>query len=82
MLVEQDGCEITATETFFARASGPSSQSTPRDLVGTIEGDVLRICYVSPRYCLNLVIFDGGELLVNGVEGWQYEKTPEWATTP
>jgi hypothetical protein len=77
MYVEQDGCEITAEEYFFARADGPSKSKGPYALTGTIEGDVLRICYVSPRYCLNLVIEDGGEKLLNGVEGWHYEKSPE-----
>jgi hypothetical protein len=75
--MEQTGCEITAVEAFTARAGGYSKEGAPRDLTGTIEGDVLRICYVSPVYCLNLVIFDGGDKLVNGVEGWHYEKTPE-----
>jgi hypothetical protein len=77
MIVEQTGCEITAFETFFLRASGPGSESSPVAITGTIDGDRVRVCYTASGYCLNLVIFGGGDKLVNGVEGWQYEKTAE-----
>lgn len=77
MYVVQNGCEITARETFYKRALGPTSQSETAKLTGTIDGDKVRICYVSSGYCLNLVIMDGGEVLANGIEGWHYEKSVE-----
>ena len=77
MDVVQNGCEITATEYFYLKASGPGGAGYPTELTGTIKDDKVAICYVSPKYCLNLVIFGGGEKLVNGVEGWNYEKVEE-----
>ena len=79
MLSEQNGCEMTATETFFLKAKGPGSEGYARELTGVIEPDRsrMRICYSSPTYCLNLVITDGGDVLANGVEGWYYEKSEE-----
>lgn len=77
MLAEQTGCEFKATETFFLKAAGPGSEGYAEELTGTIEGEKVRVCYTSSGYCLNLVIFDGGEVLANGIEGWQYEKTDE-----
>jgi hypothetical protein len=77
MLAEQTGCEFKATETFFLKAAGPGSEGYAEELTGTIEGDKVRVCYTSSGYCLNLVIFGRGDKLVNGVEGWQYEKSDE-----
>ena len=79
MISEQNGCEMTASETFFLRANGPSKERNPRGLTGTIDPveNKMRICYTSPKYCLNLVIMDGGDTLANGVEGWYYEKVDE-----
>ena len=77
MYSEQTGCEMIATETFFLRASGPGSEGYAEEITGTIDGDRVRVCYTSSGYCLNLVIFDGGDTLANGVEGWYYEKSSE-----
>jgi hypothetical protein len=73
----QIGCEFTATEYFYLKASGPGSMGYPEEITGTIDGEKVRVCYTVSGYCLNLVIFEGGNLLVNGVEGWQYEKVEE-----
>jgi hypothetical protein len=77
MDAEQHGCEFTATELFFLKASGPGSAGYAEKLTGTITDDKVRVCYVTDNYCLNLVIFDRGKKLVNGIEGWQYEKTED-----
>ena len=47
----------------------------PTELTGTIDANCVRVCYTVSGYCLNLVIYGGGDKLVNGVEGWQYERT-------
>jgi len=73
----QEGCDFTGMESFFLRAAGPGSVSQAVELTGTIDGERVRVCYTASGYCLNLVILDGGDTLVNGVEGWQYEKTEE-----
>jgi hypothetical protein len=75
MDAEQIGCEFRAAEYFYLKARGPGSMRYPTELTGTIEGDRVRVCYTVDNYCLNLVIFDGGDTLVNEVEGWQYEKS-------
>jgi hypothetical protein len=77
--VVQDGCEFTATLYFYLLYRGPGSAGYPQELTGTIDKDEdkARICFTSPTYCLNLVIFGGGQTLANGVEGWQFEKTEE-----
>jgi hypothetical protein len=77
--VVQDGCEFTATLYFYLLYKGPGSAGYPRELTGTIDEneDKAKICFTSPTYCLNLVIFGRGKTLVNGVEGWQFEKTEE-----
>lgn len=77
MDAEQHGCEFTATELFFLKKSGPGSAGYPVDLTGTITDDKVRVCYVTTNYCLNLVILGRGKKLVNGIEGWQYEKTED-----
>lgn len=77
MDVVQDGCEITATEYYYQKWKGSGNAGYPRDLTGTIKDDKVKICYTSPTYCLNLVIFEKGKKLVNGVEGWNYEKAEE-----
>ena len=79
MDAEQHGCEFTAVEYFFLKVSGPGSMSEYGTLTGTIEedGSKVRVCYNEISYCLNLVIFDRGGKLVNGVEFWQYEKLEE-----
>jgi hypothetical protein len=77
MDVVQEGCEITATEYFYLKAAGPGSAGYPSKLTGTIKEDKVKVCYSSPTYCLNLVIFGRGQTLANGVEGWQYEKIEE-----
>jgi hypothetical protein len=73
----QTGCEFKATQYFFLKANGPGSMGYPTEVTGTIDGDKMKICYTESGYCLNVVIFKGGESLVNGVEGWQFEKLPE-----
>ena len=75
--VEQDGCEFTATEYFYLKAQGPGSIGYGTELTGTIDGTKARVCYTVSGYCLNVVIYGNGETLVNGVEGWQFEKTNE-----
>lgn len=75
MDAEQTGCEFNATEYFYLKARGPGSMGYAKELTGTIEGDRLQVCYTVENYCLNLVIFGGGDTLVNGIEGWQYEKS-------
>ena len=75
--IEQDGCEFTGTEYFYLKANGPGSMGYGTELTGTIEGTKARVCYTVSGYCLNVVIYGNGETLVNGVEGWQYEKSKE-----
>ena len=79
MDAEQNGCEFTAVEYWYLKVSGPGNMSKIGNITGTIEedGSRVRVCYVETGYCLNLVIFDRGGKLVNGVEFWQYEKLEE-----
>jgi hypothetical protein len=74
MDVVQDGCKITATEYYYLQWKGPGSAGYPNKITGTIKDDKVEICYSNPTYCLNLIIFGGGQTLANGVEGYQYDK--------
>lgn len=82
MDAEQQGCDFVGTEYWYVESMGQGSMEFYGSLVGTIEGDKVRVCYTECDYypagfCLNLVIFDGGQELANGIEGWQYEKISE-----
>ena len=79
MDAEQHGCEFTASEFWYLKTSGPGTMEYLDKITGTIEedGSKIRVCYVETGYCLNLVIYDRGGKLVNGIEGWQYEKIEE-----
>ncbi len=77
MDVEQHGCEITATEYFYVKINGPGSIGYGTPVTGTITDDRVKICYTRSGYCLNLVIMEGGNLLVNGVMDWHFEKIGE-----
>ncbi|MFN2145518.1 MAG: hypothetical protein ACK2T7_09190 [Anaerolineales bacterium] len=76
---EQDGCSFTGMHYFFLKVNGPGSMGYGEEVTGTIDeaSGKMTVCFTSNNYCLPVVIQKNGELLVNGVEGWQFEKTPE-----
>jgi hypothetical protein len=77
MDVEQNGCEIIAYEFSYLQYKGIGNAGEARKLTGTIKDDKVTVCYSSPTYCVPLVIFNEGQTLANGIEGWQYDKVEE-----